>query len=286
MRYSERYDMDDILEVVAWMTEKYTSKESTSVSVERARQFMEAVFYCIDELDENSTFSLADKKGLSAFQAYQQGYNLVMQKVETAQKKYEQLLAIFSDYRNENLRDTVQTGLLGFFKYYDPRFEPQNSILTLDYPVYEINRDKKGIDLIIDYIDAIYLEQLFLNQFSKELIIQILSQYDTQYEKQFINICSYVSRTVLVSSFLKHMETKAQITNSYELLWEVLQRYSKQELYHLFLEYIHFLVQSKYQKNGKLESYLVLDLEDLLVRLKQVTEVKYLKNVVVLFLEV
>lgn len=264
------------------MTEKYTSKESTSVSVERARQFMEAVFYCIDELDENRTFSLVDEKGLSAFQAYQQGYNIVMQKVETAQKKYEQLLAIFSDYQNENLRDTVQTGLLGFFKYYDPRFEPQNTILTLDYPVYEIDQDKKGIDLISDYIDAIYLEQLFLNQFSKELIIQILRQYDEHYQKQFINICSYVSRTVLVSSFLKQIETKAQITNPYELLWEVLQRYSKQKLYHLFTEYIHLLVQSRYQGNEKLERYLMLDLDDRLVRLKQVTEIKYLKNVVVL----
>ena len=36
------FSMEELLPIVAWLTEKYTSKESTSISYERARQFMEA----------------------------------------------------------------------------------------------------------------------------------------------------------------------------------------------------------------------------------------------------
>lgn len=46
------YKMEDLLPVVAELAEKYTSKESTSLPYEKARQLMEAVLYCIREGEE------------------------------------------------------------------------------------------------------------------------------------------------------------------------------------------------------------------------------------------
>lgn len=43
------YDMAELLPVAAWLTDKYTSRESSSVTYETAAVLMEAVCYCIQE---------------------------------------------------------------------------------------------------------------------------------------------------------------------------------------------------------------------------------------------
>ncbi|MDE7059645.1 MAG: hypothetical protein K2P03_13260 [Lachnospiraceae bacterium] len=40
--------MMELLPVVAWLTKKYTSGMSTSVTYEKAQELMEAVLYCIN----------------------------------------------------------------------------------------------------------------------------------------------------------------------------------------------------------------------------------------------
>lgn len=40
---SNGYSMEELLPVVAWLTRKYTSNESTSITYEKARQLMGAV---------------------------------------------------------------------------------------------------------------------------------------------------------------------------------------------------------------------------------------------------
>ena len=39
--------------IVAELADKYTGKESTSITYEKARQLMEAVLYCIHEYEED-----------------------------------------------------------------------------------------------------------------------------------------------------------------------------------------------------------------------------------------
>ncbi len=41
------YDMNDLVPIVAMLTEKYTGNDSSSVTYEKANQLMEAVVYCI-----------------------------------------------------------------------------------------------------------------------------------------------------------------------------------------------------------------------------------------------
>ena len=43
------YEMNELLPIVAKLAEKYTSKESSSITYERAEYLMEAVIYCINE---------------------------------------------------------------------------------------------------------------------------------------------------------------------------------------------------------------------------------------------
>ena len=67
-------------------------------------------------------------------------------------------LANFSQAVRICLRDTFMKGLPEFFKWYDIRFEPQNTILTLDYPLLKDISSYTGIDKIYEFIRSVHAE--------------------------------------------------------------------------------------------------------------------------------
>jgi hypothetical protein len=72
------YTLEELLPVTAKLTEKFTSKESTSVTYERARQLMEAAGYCISHVETDHQLTGTSK--LSAMEAYEIGYENVVAK--------------------------------------------------------------------------------------------------------------------------------------------------------------------------------------------------------------
>lgn len=47
------YTMEELVPIVGKLAEKYTTYESTSIAHEKAGQLMEAVLYCIRELEQD-----------------------------------------------------------------------------------------------------------------------------------------------------------------------------------------------------------------------------------------
>ncbi len=68
------YKMEELIPVVSRLAEKYTAFEDSSVTYEKAEQLMEAVLYCIRELERSDENLIAVGKELcSAQQAYETG---------------------------------------------------------------------------------------------------------------------------------------------------------------------------------------------------------------------
>lgn len=282
MKCRNEYELDELVPVVAWLSDKFTSKESSSICVERAQQLMEAILYCINELGDSRLYLPSTQEKISAFEAYHHGYEMVLKKVKDTQETYEKLLHIFNDYGNENLYDTVKKGLFGFFQYYDPRFEPQNTILTMDYPVLNMEFSKKGIDVISKYVDTIYLEQKFLNKLQTDYVQRVLKGFDSNYEKQFFNISACICNSIIMNSWIKDEQIVSHIDDSYELLWKLLQQYSQLEMSEIFHGYLHLLVLNRYDGNQEFEEYFSYAIEELSFRLSQAEDKRFLKNIVYL----
>ena len=87
-------------------------------------------------------------------------------------------------------------GLPEFFKWYNIQFEPQNTILTLDYPVLKDISVYTGVDKIYEFLKCISLEQKFLGKFSENYIRTILAKYDEHYKEMIDNICEVVLLSV------------------------------------------------------------------------------------------
>lgn len=199
------YKMEELLPVVGRLAERYNAWESTSVTYEKAEQLMGAVLYCIRELGyaqraaagsegaEHSTHELAQsQEKLSAQQAYERGLVCVENKVKAALLFYNELMAQFDSYGNRCLYDTMVKGMPEFFRRYDMRYAPQDTILTLDYPVRQDLTRYTGVDRIYEYLICIGQEQEFLRSMPRAEVLDRLLRYDPQYEDMIDNICAAV----------------------------------------------------------------------------------------------
>lgn len=90
-----KYEMEELIPLVGWLAQKYTSGESTSVTYEKAEQLMEAVLYCIREAERETEYAVAAPERMTAEKIYHIGAEAVERKTKTALKLYHQILPEF-----------------------------------------------------------------------------------------------------------------------------------------------------------------------------------------------
>lgn len=168
---------------------------------------MGAVLYCIRHYEEREAHEIDIRAaGISpdVRRIYQAGYQKVLEKVREAQNSYNQIVVDFNSYGNRAYVDTFVEGVKSFFLYYDPRFHPQDHLLTLDYPILCPLEHLNGIDRVEKYIRCVGLEQEFLHCIPECYIYYLLKEQDFGYEDLLINIAAIVIRNILGSRMAGH----------------------------------------------------------------------------------
>lgn len=274
------YKIEELLPVVAMLSDRYTSRQSTSVTYEKAQQLMEAVLYCIHECEDDNQLTGVEK--LSARDAYKVGYQKLLAKVKRAQDAYSEMIVNFTAFGNENYYETVTKGIAGFFQNYDDRFAPQDTILTMDYPTIRPIVTLTGIDAIEKYIEYITLEQQFMRALPQEYIVEILTRFQKSYRKQFYNICSIILRHILGNMLIQKSLNTVHSEKDYETLQKVIVTKGRENLKDTLTILLQRLIQEKYHNDVPMLSYLQGDIEDYTVELCMVQSQRQLPKVVVL----
>lgn len=269
------YEMQELIPIVAELTDLYTSKESTSITYERANQLMEAVLFCIQE-NEDSLWTcqqeaahLIAQEKLSAKESYEQGRKKVHKKVGMVRELYNHTAAFFCSYGNRNYEDTFIGGIPGFLKFYDIKFAPQNTIITMDYPILKPMEQLQGVDAIYEYVTSIYQEQIFLEKLPKEYICATLERYHSDYQNLYCNISN-----IVLHDLLKCMITgKTAISGLYtreelQCLSDWILENDKDSLKEKLRRLLKILIEKQYQGNEALYEYLRHDMDDFAVELR------------------
>ncbi len=152
---------------------------------------MEAVLFCLNEYNNSYTDSLASRN-ISVTEQYNTGLKLLSGKVEDIRKIFNGISYKFEDFGVKCLYDTVQKGIPQFLKWYDIKFCPQNTILSLDYPLLIDCSSLAGADAVYKFICAIQIEQIFLGGFGRNYVISVLERYNFEYQDIIENICSII----------------------------------------------------------------------------------------------
>lgn len=266
------YQLGELVPIVKELSEKYTSKESTSITYELAQQLMEAVIYCINQNEniENNNLNtvLNTNTKISAKDAYNLGYNIAFNKVTKSMQIYDNIINSFNDYDNITYHDTIVLGMPSFFKYYDIKFNPQDHLLTLYYPILIDINDKYGINIIYSYLNCIQLEQNFLNSLSENLIKKILKLYSKNYKSLFINICSIVLRYMFISLVCnENINNFSYNENNIEQIKNFLENKDKKYLEMQLENILKNIIETKYENNQMLYNYLLKDIKNFSIEL-------------------
>ena len=263
------YEAEDLVPIVAELAKRCTSGESSSISYEAAGQLMEAVLYCIREFEKGAAFSLTTGKNLPARRCYERGLELVEKKVQDALKLYNRMMLYFSSYGNRCLQDTVEKGMPEFFKWYDYRLNPQNTLLTLDYPILMDLSANTGIDRVYGYLLCIQLEQKFLRKIPRDFVIGALSEYDSRYQWMIDNLCEVVLfkviRYIILDKNLTESDFSAEELSN---LQKIVREKSLEELREMLREIVDDLVDEYFEKDDTMKTYLYAAIQNISVRMK------------------
>ena len=267
------YTMEELFPILGQLAEKYTAFESTSIPYETAEQLTEAVLYCIREAEQVQTNALVQAEGLSARQAYAIGAAAVEEKTRAALALYHETLQDFDSYGNRCLYDAFQQGLPEFFKWYDTKLMPQETMLTLDYPLLRDLSGQTGIDRIYSFIECIHLEQAFLNGFPEGTVKGILSRYNSQYGSLMENVCEIVL-TTLAGHLLagKPLSEREFVHEDFLRIRGKFANTCLPQITQQLKNAVAAFIQKYYGDSTELTAYLSGALENITFRLKNVAE--------------
>ena len=261
------YEMEDLIPIVSKLANKYVSAESSSITYETAEKLMNAVLFCIREhaLPESELEVLARKK--PAEQAYEAGYQSILWRVKNAMEFYNQITEQFDSYGNLCLQETIMKGFPEFFRWYDVKFDPSNSILTLDYPILKDLSQLEGIYRMEEYLAVIHLEQTFLRRFEKERVTAILSQYDADYRIMINNLCEVVLQDVLMHLLLKKPMQERLEEKDKEMIRNISAKEEEGLLKEKVSKMAELFIRTSFPENEELINYLLPVAWDLAARM-------------------
>ena len=276
------YKMEELLPIVSELAQKYTAYESTSITYEKAQMLMGAVLYSLDEYSHSYANNLVDKN-ISLKEQYHIGTNLILEKVDNIREIFNAVSFQFDDFGVKCLYDTVQKGIPQFLKWYDAKFCPQDTILTLDYPLLIDCNSLTGADAVYKYIQAIQIEQSFLSLFDRYYVISVLANYNSEYQDMLENICGIVlMNTVGHIAVNKPFHDACFLHEEYLELSEIFKAKPISDIENIVKNFIEKMVRRFYKDNADMLEYLCCETNNIATRIYTANQYGELSKVFVL----
>ena len=194
----EQEDLEHIQsQIMALLAEsivKYTGGDSTSVRTETAQRIMMSVLYTLDAFLKN----LGPPEDAVAFiiagsikEIYAGGLELLEAAFADTKQMYQEVVQNKLGIPNAAYQLTIDD-LDRFFSHYDMRFNAQDTIASIDYPLLFDDQEVQGVFYIKQYLEKLALETEFCRLFSTQDINKLLFNYGRvyriDYRESLINV--------------------------------------------------------------------------------------------------
>jgi hypothetical protein len=280
---------------------KYTSGESTSVSIETAQRILKSMDYCInsyykslenptpygseDQLAKMSTAVVVTEIGeRSLADIFELGLQAVQRCVQTSKELLTKVQNSYASVDNIAYRDTIKSGLALFFPKYQPRFGAQLCDANIDYPLAIEVDGLEGVEFMYEYLRRLYLENQFVGKFETKNINSLLHGYHHEASEYLINIFELVLQNVLGLSLLSQELTVLNITlQQQEELYYLLRDQSLAQLLQLLEEHASQVLDSLDLAQTDMITYVKTKVKDIAYRLHQNVKINNLTATFVLF---
>ena len=185
-----------ILQLLDEIVYKYNGLDSSSIRKEILEDISNSNNYTIGvylKTFRNPDEALKEIKDKGVKKAYQEGRKKIDRMLNIIRLMYIKVKQNKLNIENDTYNDTISGGIQGFLKIYNPDFKAQDMKITADYPLYNNLIGKlDGVEFIKEYLNSLYLENLFCMNFSEEKIKYLLYGYSHDYQELIINIFEIV----------------------------------------------------------------------------------------------
>lgn len=177
--------MPRLYELLAEQAKKYTMGESTSITVETAKELMNSLWY---------TLSFADVTARDLWEEVEKGRAVIRGKLETARSLWERACLTAPEAENVFYRETLKS-IGGFFDRYDVLFFAHMIPCSIDYQLLiPVPESLQGVSYVEEYLRRILTENHIMSVFEPR---PVLEKSCPLYRELCINLCEPVLAAAL-----------------------------------------------------------------------------------------
>ncbi|SFC47956.1 DUF6179 domain-containing protein [Clostridium uliginosum] len=248
------------VEVLRTQLKYYTKDESSSVMVELAENILQSIDYTIGiylKSLENIDMIIEGLKTRSLFDMFKDGHDLIKKKILDSKKLLEGIQENKLNVNNYSYNDTIDYGILLFFKEYDDFFSAHETPGSIDYQLCIDNMNYTGVEYIYNYLEILTIENKFCQNFYATEIKELLNGYDKENEVLLINIFELVLINSLGSMICGKSSTNLNINSiDRQQIKNNLRKLSLEELQGELLNYSKICCEILEVKNKTLVDYI------------------------------
>lgn len=176
-------------ELLGKQTERYTSKDSTSVTIETAQELLASLWYTITmALDETSTpYNRLLSDELMPF--VRQGQTILQDKLETTKRLWEAVCRTAPEIQNFYYTDTLR-GIGDYLKRYDLFYFAHRKPPLIDYPLLNATCETiQGLTYTEQYLKGMLAENALIHSFENDAVVYVLQTVAPDYREYYLNLC-------------------------------------------------------------------------------------------------
>lgn len=182
---------DQLMELLAQKAGELTDGSSSSISVETAGELMSSITFVTGvrlkeyERSEHAAEAIRER---SLTDLFQEGLDSVRCKVSRARRVHWRITEGLFESPSVYYRSTVEDGISGFFRLYDPETGAHKLHITVDYPAFRGRPELDGIEFIERYLSYIEAEDSFCRLFRPEDVHSLMCGITPDYPSCPVNI--------------------------------------------------------------------------------------------------
>lgn len=172
-----------LMELLVWLTRRFTGADSSSIPVEQAQELLRHIWYCIGQCA--STPEELARQPLRTL--YDRGEQLVRRKLPLARALLQKVRQTALPIDNLSYQDTLRQ-LPEFFSRYNSYFAAHEVPCDIDYQLFLPVWELQGVDFVLEYLRALLAESAFCRRFDSGAYIRLLQAFCPDYRELLINL--------------------------------------------------------------------------------------------------
>lgn len=275
--YNTNENMIELSILLQKIAIKYTMKESSSISIEKAQQLMFSIIYSINIFleEQNKNLSLVTNKTDAEF-LYNNGLKVIRKKVNKAKDIYDKIKQNIYEVDNFSYNETIYDGINNFFINYDICYASHETPGMIDYQLFIPVEKLTGIKYILSYIKKLYIENEFCRNYDLEKVDILLKSYSKDYSVLLINIFEFVLTNSIANVILEKDFKQLDITISDKnKLYLIFRNLSVFEIEKLCLSSLNIILKEFNIKNKETIDYLIKSVSIIAQNIKNKIEINF-----------